>query len=288
MRRLIAILMAATAVAVAGCQDSSSPRDVTPPAAPRGLFSVTGDQRATLSWLANTEADVAGYRVYEASCASGSSCPYDRIGATAATQFVANGLANGVTRYFAVSAVDNAGNESPLTYEDVYDTPRPAGTATLNNFVNTFAGAGWDFSAFTNVAADGSNTDIFFGDNGNISQMFATLHVVAPGDTIPNDIQDAGYATTLDAVDFSPVGDNAGWSPTGTVELIQDHCYIVWTWDNHYAKFRVTGITRPSPGQPATLVRVDWAYQTATGNNELRARPVHTAVNSPRTVAWLR
>jgi len=288
MRRLIPILLAATVAGVAGCNDSSSPRDVTPPAAPRGLFSVTGDHEATLSWLANTEGDVAGYRVYEAPCASGSSCPYDRIGATAATQFVATGLSNGVTRYFAISAVDQAGNESPLSYEDVYDTPRPAGTTTINNFVNGFAGSGWDFSAFANVAADSPNADIFFGDNGNVSQMFATLHVPAPGDTIPNDIQDAGYASSLDAVDFSPVGLDAGWSPTGTVELIQGHCYIVWTWDNHYAKFRVTGITRPIPGQPATLVRVEWAYQTAAGNNELRARPVHTAVNSRRTVAWLR
>ena len=288
MRKLITILLAAVAAGVAGCEDSSSPRDVSPPAAPRGLFSVTGDHEATLSWLANTEGDVAGYRVYEAPCASGSSCPYDRIGATAATQFVAAGLSNGVTRYFAVSAVDNAGNESPLSYEDVYDTPRPAGTTTLNNFVNGTAGAGWDFSAFSTVASDSPNADIFFGDNGNISQMFATLVEVSPNQFIPNDIQDAGYATSLDAVDFSPVGENAGWSPTGTVELIQDHCYIVWTWDNHYAKFRVTGITRPAPGQPATLARIEWAYQTATGNNELRARPVHTAVNSPRRVAWLR
>jgi len=279
MRRLIPILLAATIAGVAGCTDSSSPRDVSPPAAPRGLFSVTGDHEATLSWLANTEGDVAGYRIYEAPCASGSSCPYDRIGSTAATQFVATGLSNGVTRYFAISAVDNAGNESPLSYEDVYDTPRPAGTTTLNNFVNGTPGSGWDFSAFSNVASDSPNADIFFGDNGSISQMFATLVEVSPGQFIPNDIQDAGFASSLDAVDFSPVG---------TVELIQGHCYIVWTWDNHYAKFRVTGITRPTPGQPATLVRIEWAYQTATGNNELRARPVHTAVNSRRTVAWLR
>src|SRR5262249_13977282 len=61
---------------LAGCHDDSvSPRDVNPPAAPRGVVSVTGDGTVYLSWLANTESDLAGYRVYEAPCATGSSCP---------------------------------------------------------------------------------------------------------------------------------------------------------------------------------------------------------------------
>jgi hypothetical protein len=281
MRKVIPILLAAAALGAAGCNDTSSPRDVTPPAAPRGLFSVTGDHQATLTWLGNTESDLAGYRVYESPCASGSSCPYDRIGATAATQFVATGLTNGVTRFFAVSAVDRAGNESDLSFEDVFDTPRPAGSSVLNNFVNGTAGAGWDFSAFATVASSDANADIFYGNNGSVAQMFATEVQVQPNVFVPNDIQDAGYAASLDAVDFSPVGQDAGWSPTGSVELIPGHCYIVWTWDDHYAKFRVTGLS-------STTVSLDWAYQTATGNPELHAHPTHTAVNSPRTVAWLR
>jgi hypothetical protein len=47
--------------------------------------------------------------------------------------------------------------------------------------------------------------------------------------------------------------------------LIPGHCYLVWTRDNHYAKFRVTGL---SP----TVVSFDWAYQTDPGNPELHAR----------------
>jgi hypothetical protein len=283
MRKVISILLVA-ALGAAGCNDNSSaPKDVTPPAAPRGLFSVTGDHEATLSWLANTEADVAGYRVYVSPCASGSSCPYDRIGATAATQFVANGLTNGVTRFFAISAVDQAGNESALSFEDVFDTPRPAGSTALSNYVNGTAGAAWDFSAFAKVASDDPSADIFYGNNTAVAQMFATeVQVqVNPPLFIPNDIQDAGYASSLDAVDFSPVGQTAGWSPTGSVELIPGHCYIVWTWDNHYAKFRVTGLS-------ATTVSLDWAYQTDPGNPELHARRTHTTTNSPRVVAWLR
>ena len=271
MRKAIPILLALAALGLAGCNDNTTqPRDVTPPAAPRGLFSVTGDDQVTLYWFANTESDVSGYRIYESPCASGPDCPYDRVGATAATQFVVSGLTNGITRFYAVSAVDHAGNESPLSVNDVFDTPRPAGSAALNNFVNGTANAGWDFSAFSTVDKADPNTDIFFGYNGSVFQMFTP--------DVNTDIQDAGYATSLDAVDFAP---NAGWSPTGTVELIPGHCYVVWTRDDHFAKFRVTGLS-PS------VVSFNWAYQTAAGNPELHARRVHPATDSPRPVAWLR
>lgn len=272
MRKAIPILLVFVVLGLAGCDDgtTTAPRDVTPPAAPRGLFSVTGDGQATLQWLANTESDVTGYRLYEAPCASGTSCPYDRIGSTSATQFVVTGLANGVTRYFAVAAVDRAGNESPLSYENVFDTPRPAGTAALNNFVNGTAGAGWDFSAFTAKASSDPTVDIYYGYNGSVNQMFTP-------DVLTN-IQDAGYASSLDAVDFAP---NAGWSPTGTVELIPGHCYVVWTRDDRYAKFRVTGLS-------SSQVSFDWGYQTALGNPELRARPSRSESPTPRPVAWLR
>lgn len=271
MHKVIPILLVLAALGLSGCSDSTTaPRDVTPPAAPRGVFSVTGDGQVTLQWLANTEADVAGYRVYWAPCASGTSCPYDRIGTTAATQFVVTGLTNGVTRFYAVAAVDRAGNESPLSFETIFDTPRPAGSGTLNNFVNGNAGAGWDFSAFAAKSAGDPTTDMFFGYNGSVYQMFTP-------DVLTN-IQDAGYASSLDAVDFAP---NAGWSPTGSVELIPGHCYIVWTRDDHYAKFRVTGLS-------ASLVSFNWGYQTAAGNPELRARPARPDSPVERPVVWIR
>jgi len=285
MRKAIPTLLAFVALAVAGCNDNSTaPRDVTPPAAPRGLFSITGDGSVKLSWLANTESDLAGYRVYESTCASGPNCPYNRVGATEATEFMVTGLTNGVTRYFAVSAVDAAGNESELSHDNDSDTPRPAGSTALNNSVNGLAGAGWDFSAFSKVAANDPAADIFYGYSGGLALMTATSVLIqTQPDTlyINNEIQDAGYASTLDAVDVSPVGNDAGWSPTGTVELIPGHCYIVWTWDNHYAKFRVTGVS------PST-VSLDWAYQTDQGNPQLRAQRTHVPTNSPRRVAWLR
>jgi len=272
MRKAIPILLVLAALGLSGCEDNTTapPRDATPPAAPRGLFSVTGDGEVTLRWLANTELDVTGYRVYEAPCASGNSCPYDRVGATSATQFVITGLTNGVTRFYAVAAVDHAGNESPLSYDAVFDTPRPAGVATLTNFVATPATAGWDFSAFSAKASTDPSTDIFFGYNGTVYEMFTP-------DLLTN-IQDAGFASSLDAVDWAP---NGGWSPSGTVELIPGHCYVVWTRDDHYAKFRVTLLS-------ASLLGFDWGYQTAAGNPELHSRPAHPGTAAPRPIAWLR
>jgi hypothetical protein len=248
------LLLLAAALMVAGCRDATQP-DTTPPAAPRAVHSVTGDQSVTLSWLANTEPDVAGYRVYMSPCSNGPSCPYDLVSTTAGTQVQLSALTNGTTRFFAVSAVDVAGNESELSREDTFDTPRPAGTnLVLSNAAVDSLTAGYDFSDFTVRPYNDSMTDIFYA-----SADGALLMICPFADT---DIQDAGFATSLDAVDFAPDG---GWSPTGTAELIVGHCYVVWTFDNHFAKFRVTSIT-PS------RVTVDWAYQVATGNPELGLR----------------
>ncbi len=273
MRKAIPILLVLAALGLAGCDDTTNttaPHDVTPPAAPRGLFSVTGDGQVALSWFANTEGDVSAYRLYQSPCNSGPTCPYDRVGSTSATQFVLTGLANGVKRYYAVSAVDQAGNESALSPEEVFDTPRPAGSATLNNFVSHPAGAAWAFSTFSAKSSSDATADIFFGYNGAVFQMFTP--------DLLTQIQDAGYSGSFDAVDFAP---SSGWSPTGSVELIPGHCYVVLTRDDHYAKFRVTGLS-------SSLVSFDWGYQTDLGNRELRARPVRPETAPPRPVSWLR
>ena len=270
---LIAIVLLA-----AGCRDDSGPvRDVYPPAAPRGVYTVTGDGTVTVRWLANTESDVVGYRIYEAPCAAGGGCPYDRVGATVGTSFNVIGLANGETRYYAVAAYDVAGNESDLSAETLFDTPRPEGFGRiLNNYLDSATGSGYDFSAFAARNWDDPLTDMFFGHNSGIYQMFVP--------DLQTDIQDAGYASSLDAVDFSPT---SGWSPSGSVELIVGHCYIVWTRDDHYAKLRVTEIRPGTTGVPAKVV-FDWAYQVDPGNRELRAGKVKNGERgATRPIDWL-
>jgi hypothetical protein len=270
------LLLIAAVAGLSGCDDETAPRDLSPPAAPRGFYSVTGDQTVYLNWLGNTESDVAGYRIYQAPCASGSACPYTRIGSTSGTTFTISGLSNGVTAYYAVAAYDRAGNESDLSYQTVFDTPRPEGLAArLSDYLTSPALAGWDFSSEVVRPWDDAETDVFFGYNGSIFQMFVP--------DFQTDIQDAGYASTLDAVDFAP---NGGWSPSGSVELIMGHCYVVWTRDNHFAKFRLSQFVPGSSGPPR--VEFDWAYQVAAGNPELRARPAREEGAGRRPIAWIR
>ena len=45
--------------------------------------------------------------------------------------------------------------------------------------------------------------------------------------------------------------------------LTPGHTYVVWTWDDHFAKFRVTAM---SPGR----VVVDWSYQLQRSNPFLK------------------
>jgi hypothetical protein len=267
------MLLLVPALLLAGCKDSTSPRDTSAPAPPRGLRSITGDHTAYLSWLDNGERDLAGYRVWVADCSGGSGCPYVEVGTTSGTTFSVAGLANGQTRYFAVTAFDRSGNESGWSDEYVFDTPRPEGfDQPLLNFLQSDAGSGWDFSAFTTRAWDHAETDMFFGHDAatGISKMFVP--------DFQTDIQDAGYASSLDAVDFAP---SAGWSPSGSAELIVGHCYVVWTRTNHYAKFRVLSVS-------SNQVVFDWAYQVDPGNRELAARPVRDERSGRRPVDWTR
>src|SRR5262249_38650792 len=169
LRRGTILLAAALAASTLSC--SEKPRDVTPPSPPRGVFSVTGDQSASIHWLSNNEGDLAGYNVYVSDCPGGPSCPYRRIGTTSGIDFVATGLANGTTYYFAVAAFDYSGNESELSLDDVFDTPRPAGSgAQLLNFVTNPTGAtAWDFSSASALRSDDPQADVYFGDNGSVS-----------------------------------------------------------------------------------------------------------------------
>jgi len=269
-------LLFATLLMAAGCDDGGTVGDQSPPASPRGVYTVTGDGEVFVHWLANTESDVAGYRIYEAPCASGGSCPYDRVGTTSGTSFTVTGLDNGETRYYAVAAFDRAGNESELSAEVLFDTPRPEGFGrVLSDYLADSTQAGYDFSAFAVRSPNDPGTDMFFGFSSGVYLMFVP--------DLNTDIQDAGYRTTLDAVDYAPT---TGWSPSGSVELIAGHCYIVWTRDDHYAKFRVTEV-RPASGTAAAQVVFDWAYQVDSGNRELRAGKVKNGERgATRPIAW--
>jgi hypothetical protein len=71
---------------------------------------------AMLTWNANTESDLAGYKVYRATAPGAYGAPIATLQGNV-TGYVATGLQVGTTYYFVVTAYDNAGNESAYSNE---------------------------------------------------------------------------------------------------------------------------------------------------------------------------
>lgn len=70
----------------------------------------------TLTWNANTESDLAGYRVYRATSSGAYGAPIATIQGNT-TSYIAAGLQFGTTYFFVVTAYDIAGNESAYSNE---------------------------------------------------------------------------------------------------------------------------------------------------------------------------
>jgi chitodextrinase len=82
---------------------SATPTDLTPPAAPTGLVATRGENQAALSWAANTEPDLATYRVLRDGV---------EIATVTGTSYLDAGLTNDTTYTYAIVAVDTHGNRS--------------------------------------------------------------------------------------------------------------------------------------------------------------------------------
>ncbi len=256
----LTVLIAAAALMMVGCDQNNDEKIVyvyedVPPPVPQGVYSVTGNEEVLLYWLPidDVSNDFETYVVYRSDFDPDTG--YIEIGRTTNEYFVDDGLTNGYTYYYAVSSLDIDGNLSDLSYENVFDTPRPQGTgAVVFDYETLPSYAGWNLAAAVNVnylntAADFyleyfSGDGVFYFNVGNID----------------TDIQDMGYTDNFDEIGYSP---EYGWSANGWLEVILYHTYIIWTDDNHFAKIRVTGISTDH-------VIFDWAYQVAPGNLELK------------------
>jgi len=83
-----------------------------------------GPGTAALSWDANRELDVIGYRVYYGTSPGNYLLPFGAgIDVSAATSLTITGLTKSTRYYFAVTALDAAGNESPFSREVSKDIP---------------------------------------------------------------------------------------------------------------------------------------------------------------------
>lgn len=224
--------------------------DRTPPPIPRGVHSVTRDRSVYIYWNPVVSCDFQQYAVYRGYSPTGY---YSYIGSTRSANFTDYNLTNGITYYYAISSIDYCGNESELSTDLVFDTPRPEGHSyylwSAEYYPND---AGFDFSHRAVVPFDYPTCDVYFGHD-------ALGYYLCAGNDY-TDIIDMGYANSLYDIDRAP---ETGWSPYADVEARERHAYVIWTADNHFAVMLIRHIY-------SERMTFDWAYQTAPGNPELK------------------
>lgn len=244
-----------------GCPDPAGTN--APPFPPVGVFSITGDDQVEICWTQNWENDIAGYAVYWSDTLEGLYAWLEDVDAST-TCYTDTDINNRETRFYAVLAFDTRGNESDLSYEAVFDTPRPEGfNVVLSDYLGQTPGtSGWDFPTRTVQPWDNITTDIYFGTltdqqtATNVSYIFTAAGV---------DIQDYGYIADGDEfevfVDWAP---DQGWSNLGRVEAVVHHAYILRINDGsvNYAKIWLKSVTN-------SQVTLDWAYQEVSDLPEL-------------------
>jgi hypothetical protein len=249
MKKIMNIIAIAILTLTIGCETDIFYPDTNPPSAPRGLYAVARDNRVNLYWDYNRENDVQGYNVYVSSSYSGR---YDLIGSTRSNYFYDKGATNGKTYYYAVAAYDYDDNESDLSRDVAYATPRPEGyDIILSDYRSCPSTAGYDFSTYSIGLYNDSYTDIFF------EYYNGAYYMDVWDDT---DIKDMGYTNSLYDIEVAPA---SGWSTTKDVLLAAGKTYVVWTHDDRYAKFRVVSLS-------STRVVFDWTYQLQKGNPNLK------------------
>ncbi len=223
--------------------------DNQPPSPPTDLRVLNGDGRVDLSWNLNPERDVAGYNIYFSYSYDGK---YSLIGSTQNDYYTDYGAKNGNTYYYAVAAYDFNGNESELSYDEAYATPRPEG---FNQSIFDYRAypdlGGFSFTSYSTVPYDDSTADFFF------ENYQGTYYLDVWNDT---DIQDMGKTQDIYDIPYAPL---SGWSTTKDAIVIPGHTYVIWTWDNHYAKVRVKSLT-------SDRIVFDWSFQLVKGNTDLK------------------
>jgi hypothetical protein len=277
MKKLMTAFVILLSLVAVGCdnEDTIIVQEIDAvPATPQGVFSITGNSSVLILFNGIYEHDVDFYTVYRSNSAADGYVALADVNALANPnldlliyEYFDINAENARTYYYAVTATDHAGQESDLSAEDVFDTPRPEGNVTLlpmNDFPTV---AGFNLAAAVQLDWDSELTDVWLDtafivdgiDTTWISYLNAGLYTPNP-----TDIQDMGFTTSFDDISYAPAD---GWSQLGYVEAIVGHTYVIWTSDDNFAKLRINSISASG------AVAFRWAYQEDVGNLEL-APPV--------------
>ncbi len=283
------LVMLVTVALLAGCEEKivEVEKEVIVyfdeiPAAPQNIQTVTADEAVYIYFNGVYETDIAEYLVYRSLEEFDG---YILIGTVLAEnnplldlivyEYIDETPVNGITYFYAVSAVDDAAQVSALSAETALDTPRPEGAVTIFWDNDTPAIAGYNLASQTIVSSVSAAADIWLDTLMIGTDVHRYINVGNPN----IDIQDMGYTSSFDEISFAPDCVDC-WSTLGYTELIAGHTYVIWTASDNYAKMRVLQFNG------TTSVTFQWGYQTAAGNLELKPvahpRPVHDE-NYPAT-----
>ena len=234
--------------------------DTTPPPAPTGLTAAADADQVTLSWDPVDAADLAGYHVRR--WADGSSDP-ERLTTTpvSVTTWADTSAANGNTFTYAVTAVDAAGNESPVG--GTIAPPTAAFSATVTDLTISLADLSSDVDGVI------SSWSWQFGD-GNSSTSASPSHQYAAAGSftvVLTAVDDTGAsATTSQVVTVgSPVAELTviSMTPNRVTQNTTTEVTITGTGFVEGATVSLTGGSGPAPTVSGVTV-VDGETITAT------------------------
>ncbi len=258
------MLVTAIILTFIGCENENEILN-PPPAAPQGVFTITGDNAVYLYWNGPYEVDLREYIILRSFEEFDNYVEIARVTAESNPaldlliyEYVDTEVQNGTTYFYAVMTVDNSRQESGLSAESVFDTPRPQGQVTLYPVSVDGTIAGFNLVTETVVNYTSNAADIYL-----VYDNVDDIYFITVGN-VDIDIQDMGFSYDFDQINYAP---DDGWSQFIDMELILGHTYVIWTDTDNYAKLRPVQIF--SSG----AVRFEWAYQTDSGNRELKIIP---------------
>jgi hypothetical protein len=295
---LTTIAVLGLAMGSSGCNDDDDDVvDVTPPAIPAGVSSITADEEIILYWIPNREPDLEGYRIWW-SADNNSFEELDDIDAFDPDYYDAGtgegddymlyfdfGIANRSENFYAVTAYDLAGNESDLSLEYVRDVPRPEGDVVLQRTTLAPMESGFDFSR---APIDPSpqdyllvSTDVWYEvDGGGVPWLV----VAAPSTQREIRVQDYGLVG-FDGLSIAPA---SGYSRRDRVEVIAGHCYAFEIVTDpgglgllNYAKLYIKSVS-------ANEVSMRWGYQEISGEPQLKHDPDGPRLPQSRALQWIK
>jgi len=213
-------------------------------------FALAGS--ATVSWNANTETDLAGYKIYYGTSPRSGACPtggYPSVQSVGkVTSYTFNNLNDGATYYFSVTAYDTSNNESTCSSE-VSKTVISTNYLPIGSFdgADSVHATGWAYDQ--NAGASPINVHIYIDGvpTANIVANVSRPDIIGAGSGV---VQDAYHG-----FDYTFSGLTAG---NHTIQV--------------YAINTPTGTNPELPGSPKTITIT--TYKTADLNQDSKVNSV--------------